>query len=342
VTEINYTNLDYISFIETIAAKLNTKVKDNFLKIPANFGEGYIWAENFSNGISFFVAEITFTEDVMMQRISGDDGFLILHFNELIDSPENNIADKDEKDSLRKNAAFLSTTFLGSRYIFPAGCKVKSCSILFEKKHLLKIVENKVADNFISLYFSEYFKHKKIEPIDANYRTVMNELIKENITHPFRHLFIQNRIMLLIERFLINYLEKENSGNTTLKLSEEEISRLMKVEAMLVKNFEDTPPVIEVLARFSSMSPTKLKKDFKALYHMPIYEYYQKNRMLHAKSLLLENKYAIKEVGRMVGYTNLGHFAASFKKEFNLLPKNITRVDESEQMNEEISLPKAV
>jgi AraC-like DNA-binding protein len=342
VLEINFTSLDYAGFIEVLASKLNTRVKNNFLKIPPAFGDGYIWAENFDNGISFFAAEITFAENVILQRVAGNEGYLILHFTELTDASINDKINKDEFEGLRKNAAFLSNTFLGSKYVFPAGCKVRSCSILFEKKHLLKIVENKVADNFISMYFSEYFKNKKIDPIDANYRMVMNELIKENIEHPFRHLFIQNRIMLLIERFLLNYLEKENSGNTTLKLSEEEISRLMKVEAMLVKNFEEAPPLIEALARLSAMSPTKLKKDFKALYNMPIYEYYQKNRMLYAKSLLLENKYAIKEVGRMVGYTNLGHFAASFKKEFNLLPKNITRVDESEQMNEKIVFPETV
>src|SRR5204863_5073225 len=77
------------------------------------------------------------------------------------------------------------------------------------------------------------------------------------------------------------------------------------------------------LSKVATMSPTKLKKDFKAMYGLPIYEYFQKNRMMRAKVLLMEGGYAVKEVGMMVGYSNLGHFAASFKKEFGVLPSEM-------------------
>jgi transcriptional regulator GlxA family with amidase domain len=63
------------------------------------------------------------------------------------------------------------------------------------------------------------------------------------------------------------------------------------------------------------------------MYGLPIYEYYQKNRMIRARSLLLEGRYAIKEVGIMVGYSNLGHFAGSFRKEFGLLPSEVAHGD---------------
>ena len=68
------------------------------------------------------------------------------------------------------------------------------------------------------------------------------------------------------------------------------------------------------------MSPTKFKNDFKMLYGLPVYEYYQKNRMAYARSLIQDCEHAIKEVGMMVGYSNLGHFAAAFKKEHGMLP----------------------
>jgi AraC-like DNA-binding protein len=84
------------------------------------------------------------------------------------------------------------------------------------------------------------------------------------------------------------------------------------------------------------MSPTKLKREFKAMYGLPIYEYYQKNRMIRARSLLLEGKYAIKEVGIMVGYSNLGHFAGSFRKEFGLLPSEVVHEGNASFTKEEI------
>jgi AraC-like DNA-binding protein len=101
----------------------------------------------------------------------------------------------------------------------------------------------------------------------------------------------------------------------------------MKVEALLVKNFALTPPTIEELSRISAMSPTKLKNNFKALYGLPIYKYYQKNRMLKAKTLLISGEYTIKEVGVMVGYSNLSHFASTFEKEFGYLPSEIAAKD---------------
>jgi AraC-like DNA-binding protein len=99
------------------------------------------------------------------------------------------------------------------------------------------------------------------------------------------------------------------------------------VESLLVKDFSGTPPTITALSKIATMSPTKLKKDFKSMYGLPIYEYYQKNRMMRAKSLLLSGNFAVKEVGMMVGYSNLGHFAASFKKEFGVLPSEMVTND---------------
>jgi AraC-like DNA-binding protein len=49
--------------------------------------------------------------------------------------------------------------------------------------------------------------------------------------------------------------------------------------------------------------------------------------MLKAKSLLLEGQYSIKEVGMLVGYSNLSHFANTFKKEFGILPSELTSKD---------------
>ena len=92
-------------------------------------------------------------------------------------------------------------------------------------------------------------------------------------------------------------------------------------------NYLVTPPTIDELSRISAMSPTKLKNDFKNLYGFPIYVYYQKNRMIKAKALLLTSKYSIKEVGVMVGYSNLSHFANTFKKEFNILPSEVSAKD---------------
>ena len=101
----------------------------------------------------------------------------------------------------------------------------------------------------------------------------------------------------MIEKFL-NYLyikHQEISSIEKVKLSDDEVKRLMEVESHLVKDFSTPPPTISFLCKVAAMSATTLKNKFKKLYGNNLYEYFQKNRMQRAKALLLSHKYSIKE-----------------------------------------------
>ena len=41
----------------------------------------------------------------------------------------------------------------------------------------------------------------------------------------------------------------------------------------------------------------------------------------------MEGSYTSKEVGMKIGYSNLSHFAAAFKKEFGILPSELLAKD---------------
>ena len=47
--------------------------------------------------------------------------------------------------------------------------------------------------------------------------------------------------------------------------------------------------------------------------------------MQKAKSMLLSNKFSIKEVGMSLGYVNMSNFSAAFRKEFKVLPSQLVR-----------------
>ncbi len=332
--EFQYTTINYTDFIDSLASVMKVKARNGFITVPPAFGDGYFWAINLPDGISVMISDSVFKDDVLFQRGTTDAQYFILMLNESV-SYDPNLKEKELQNAfyIHQNNLLLTTTLMNPRFLLPADIRVRSVRIVFEKKHLLRFFDNETIDLIISRYFLELLKNKNAEPIDAEYRIVMNELIKETIDHPLKTHFIQNRVMLLLERFIKKLLVKITSGKQPSKLTEDEVGRLMRVEALLVKDFSSPPPTIDMLSRFAAMSATKLKTDFKSLYGMPDYEYYQKNRMMFAKSLLLENKYAIKEVGNMVGYTNLGHFAGSFKKEFGILPSEI--VSNNNELNDE-------
>ena len=327
--EIQDINLNYPQLIELLAAKLHTKPSGNSLQIPAHYGNGFIWAETFGEDFSVFVLAAAFKDGLLLQRSSGESTHLILQFMEIGEASETGERESSAGSSGEKvkNGVSLTNSFIASKLEFPPGKSVHSVNILFSRKFLMGFLDPALTDKILSSYFSELFKNPHTEPVDAAYRQLMHELLVEKIELPLKHQVIRNRAMLLLERFMRRAAVKSATDQQYPKISEDEIIRLMRAEALLVKDFNKEAPGIATLSRLCAMSPTKLKKDFKALYGLPVYEYYQKNRMLHARTLLLTRKYTIAEVGYMVGYTNLGHFAANFKKEFGMLPRELTSME---------------
>ena len=97
------------------------------------------------------------------------------------------------------------------------------------------------------------------------------------------------------------------------------------MESILTGEEVVIPPTIKELARSVAMSESKLKKLFKAVYNLPIYEYFQKHRMQKAKLMLLSERYAIKDVGYKLGYANLSNFTLAFKKIYGKLPSDLIK-----------------
>ena len=146
--------------------------------------------------------------------------------------------------------------------------------------------------------------------------------IKED--NPMQKVMLQNRVMLLLEKFLRSLYNR--MGKVTSKhkvISDTAIKMMMHVESILVSNLSAPPPTIPMLARTAMMSETKLKNLFKTLYGLGLYEYYQKNRMLKARQLLRTKKYSVKEAGTALGFKNLSNFTIAYKKEFNRLPSEM-------------------
>jgi AraC-like DNA-binding protein len=325
--EVYYDSINYLDFLQTISRSFKAKVTEGLMAIPSHIGTGYMKAMKLPGGMSVLMSDVKFREDMILNRSSYNGQYYILQFNEAIESPVLYSTPRADAFNMVKQMVLLTHTGVTTRYFVPANARLLSYRIIFQRKHLQQFMDEQVIDNVLSKYFSDFVQSGSIDPLDVEYRAILKELMCENITHPLAINFIQNRTLLLIEKFLVKLAANEKPSSEKLKFTDNEIVRLMKIESMLVNNFSVTPPNISYLSKISAMSPTKLKTDFKKLYGMPIYEYYQKNRMQRAKLLLLEGRHSIKEVGIKVGYSNLSHFAGSFKKEFGLLPSEMLAKD---------------
>jgi AraC-like DNA-binding protein len=319
-----------MGLLHTMARLFHVQPENSLMRIPERIGSGFFSAYNLQDGLSVMISDSVFNEGMSMRRHAVvNQQYFILRFNEPLTDDMANVENYNEQHvyNLQKNTILLTSSLMDTTLITPPKVRTRSVSITLGIDFLNSFIGSEVADKFLSNYFSLLLKKRNPEFIGTDYRAIMDELIKEEIEHPLRKKFIYNRALLLIEKLVTGFLSRLEKNSQLIKLKDDEISRLIKVESLLVKDFSGAPPTITALSKIATMSPTKLKKDFKSIYGLPIYEYYQKNRMIRAKALLLEGKYAVKEVGMMVGYSNLGHFAASFKKEFGVLPSEMVSND---------------
>ena len=307
------------------------QVDGHVIRLPKNIGEGFAIAYDLPDDLSVIISDTLLYDDLVFHRqATASQHYFILQFNESFTKGDEHVSSESNEHNvynIRKNAVLLTSSLMDAKFFIPKGIRIRSVRIILGSDILNNYIGRETADKFLSNYFSMLLKNRNPELIGTDYRVLMDELIKEKIDHPLRIKFIYNRVMMMIEKLVTGFISKLENNNQFVKLKDDEINRLIKVESLLVKDYSGTPPTIAALSKIAAMSPTKLKRDFKAMYGLPIYEYYQKNRMIRARSLLLEGRYAIKEVGIMVGYSNLGHFAGSFRKEFGLLPSEVAHGD---------------
>jgi len=341
--EVNYNNSDYVSLAQILVRSFGLQTEGNIIRLPKNMGEGFVVAYNLPEGFSVIVSDTLLYDDFIFHRqATASQHYFILQFNESFTKGEdhgNGESGAQHMYNIRKNAVLLTSSLMDSKFFIPKGVRIRSVRAILGSDILNNYTGRETADKFLSNYFSMLLKNRNPELIGTDYRVLMDELIKDKIDHPLRIKFIYNRVMMLIEKLITGFMSKLENNNQFIKLKDDEINRLIKVESLLVKDYSGAPPTIAALSKIAAMSPTKLKRDFKAMYGLPIYEYYQKNRMIRARSLLLEGRYAIKEVGIMVGYSNLGHFAGSFRKEFGLLPSEVVQESNNTAFSKEEIAP---
>ena len=110
---------------------------------------------------------------------------------------------------------------------------------------------------------------------------------------------------------------KPNAVKSTLK--PKTIDRIYQAKDILATRLENPPSILE-LARQVELGESTLRGGFRKLFDTTVIGYLTTLRMKQAELLLRERKLAISEVANSVGYSNLSHFSAAFKRHFGITP----------------------
>ncbi|WP_164667840.1 response regulator [Virgibacillus doumboii] len=78
---------------------------------------------------------------------------------------------------------------------------------------------------------------------------------------------------------------------------------------------------LEEMAEHVGLSPNYFSNVFKKVFGTTFVEFLTVRKMNEAKRLIVENKYALKEISYMVGYNDPNYFSRVFKKHYQMSPK---------------------
>ncbi|HEY4110998.1 helix-turn-helix transcriptional regulator [Puia sp.] len=324
--QFDFSYTDYEQLMNDLAQRLNVPVVNHQLIFPESVASGSLTFIRLPNGIHVNIVNCKFNQDWLLCRRKMREQFYTLRFHELTIPGilEIRIGDERLKESnTSRSIAYLTDSLIDWGYLGAKGTVYKGIDVLFSPKWLADYLGLQEIDDVLSAYLSLKVENVHREPLDSEYRRLIQEIVEAEESNPLRLAIIQNRIMLLIERFFLRIYQRRKTAFLNIPLSKADIDRVMKVEATLTRDIFEPAPTISQLARMVSISESKLKKDFKLIYGIPVYEYFQKVRMQAARDKLLAGGHSVKAVAMELGYSNLSNFTIAFKKEFGLLPSKL-------------------
>ncbi|HAZ91832.1 MAG TPA: AraC family transcriptional regulator, partial [Chitinophagaceae bacterium] len=103
------------------------------------------------------------------------------------------------------------------------------------------------------------------------------------------------------------------------KRQEADREKIIKAREILLQHIGE-PITIKALSRKVAINECYLKKGFKEIFGTTIFDFYQGQRMEHAKYLLYDKGLSVTEVSMLLGYSSISHFSTAFKKHTGLKP----------------------
>jgi AraC-like DNA-binding protein len=328
MTVVHLLHTNYREVLASISEQLHLHLTGDMLQLSPTIADGYFKVVELPNGLQALLSDIHYKVDVTFKREKSDEYFCILHFNDAELSEPLHFLQNGKQifdKSTRRAGVTLSSSANDMSFTVKAHTKARSINILLPGRWINDNLNRYNELQVLSRYNAMRNTLVHPEPFDAQNRVLFDEVFQTDESNPLQNMIVKNRIMLLLEHFLSKIYRKmeEEPSQTPRKIKASDMSKLMEIESLLVRDFGQPPPTIALLAEKSGMSVSKLKSAFKRVYGTGIYEYYQKNRMRKARAMLLTGQYNVKEVGTQLGYSNLSNFSLAFRKEFNILPSQV-------------------
>jgi AraC family transcriptional regulator len=204
--------------------------------------------------------------------------------------------------------------------------KVDSVDVLsfsFKPNYLTQFVKSKkqrtVTDDVLAFEHTTSFS--KTLPLCGKTRMAIEALLNHTYTDTLENIFInaQTQILLLYSMDCMMGEKAEETFTCKFLANEADREKIIKAREVLLQHIGE-PLTIKELSRKVAINECYLKKGFKELFGTTIFDFYQGQRMEHAKYLLYDKGLSVTEVSSLLGYSSISHFSTAFKKHTGIKP----------------------
>ena len=254
-----------------------------------------------------------------------DKGMLVYHY---------------EKNNLKENYLELKFCISGNVYCrqkqtecdfckfnSSATCveKVESVDVLsfsFKPSYLTQFVKGKKERNVSDevLAFTHTASFSKILPLCGKTRMAIEAILNNTYSDTLENIFINAQTQILLLYSMDCMLDgREESFTCKFLANAEDREKIIKAREVLLQHIGE-PITIKALSRKVAINECYLKKGFKEIFGTTIFDFYQGQRMEHAKYLLYDKGLSVTEVSLLLGYSSISHFSTAFKKHTGIKP----------------------
>lgn len=175
-----------------------------------------------------------------------------------------------------------------------------------------------LSEDLLAFRFADSFS--RTLSICSRSRQVLDHLISCSLEGGLQHLFFQAQAQMLL-LFSLDCMDDKQVDVIACKFlaNEPDRDKILEARDILIRHIGE-PITIKQLSRKVAMNECYLKKGFKEMFGMTIFEFYQNERMSHARHLLYDQGLTVTEVSIQLGYSSISHFSTAFKKHTGLKP----------------------
>ncbi|MGB6298750.1 MAG: AraC family transcriptional regulator [Rivularia sp. (in: cyanobacteria)] len=284
-----------------------------------NLGKGYQKQIFLRSGISIYIHELEFTDNIV-ERISSQKflpefAFHLQGKRQLVDGKYHQAGDN----------FFAIGPCLNGTQEWSANSPILKVDIHIEPSTLgsyLSDYNQNTPSQLNQLLEGKdekfYFHSSKTTP---QMQVCLHQILNCPYQGATRKIYLEGKALELIAMRLQEVLYEHNSQHDSSEcIRANDIERIYHAKEVLRAQFQN-PPSLPELARQVGLNQRKLKQGFRACFGTTAFGYLHDYRMEQARLLLIDTQLGVTQVAHSVGYASLPSFSAAFRKKFGICPR---------------------